>query len=85
MGLSKAGVTADVRNIPGALRLDEIVGGTPLYLGVAAAASLEAAAVWQIQRISFPTPGQDDTVIEWADGDIKFDNVWDDRLTISYS
>jgi len=83
-GLSVSGVVGDIRSIPGALRLDEVASGT-LYLGSAVAGSSESAPVWQIQQITFPQPGKDDTVILWADGDIKFDNIWTNRLGLSYS
>jgi len=85
MGLSASGIVGEVRQIQGASRLDDTVGGTVLYFAQALAGSLNADSVWQIQRITFPTPGEDDSVIEWADGDIKYDNVWDDRLTLTYS
>ena len=84
-GLSVSGLVGEVRNIQGAARLDDTVGGTVLYFAQAVAGTLNAAAVWQIQRITFPTPGEDDSVVEWADGDLKYDNVWNDRLTLSYS
>ena len=84
-GLSVSGIVADVRKIQGAQRLDDTVSGTILYFAQAVAGALNSAAVWQIQRITFPTPGEDDSVIEWADGNIQFDNIWDDRLTLSYS
>jgi hypothetical protein len=84
MSLTATGVT-DTRRIPGAIRLDDTVNGTVLYFATAKAGTLDAASLWQIQRITFTTPGQDDLVIEWADGNIKFDNIWDDRLGLSYS
>ena len=84
MALTATGVT-DTRRTPGAIRLDDTVNGTVLYFGTAKAGTLNAAATWQIQRITFTTPGQDDLDIEFADGDLKFDNVWDDRLALAYS
>jgi hypothetical protein len=80
---SVSGLVGDVRSIAGAARLDEV--GSTLYFGQAFVGALDAASVWQIQRITFPTPGQDDMVIEWADGNIRSDNVWNDRLGLSYS
>lgn len=80
-----SGIVSDVRQPPCALRLDDTVSSTIYYCAQAVAGALTSAAVWQIQRITFTTPGEDDTTVEWADGDIKFDNVWDDRLTLSYS
>ena len=84
MALTATGVT-DTRPTPGAQRLDETVPGTVLYLGLAKAGTLNAAEFWQIQRITFITSGQDDLEIEWADGNLNFDNIWDDRLGLAYS
>jgi len=39
-----------------------------------------AAAVWQILRVVVSTG-----VVDYADGDVLFDNVWDDRESLSYS
>lgn len=38
-------------------------------------------AEWQIKRV---TTSGSETIIEWADGDEKFDNVWDNRTGLSY-
>ncbi len=78
-------VVGDRRPIQAASRLDDTVSGTVLYFAQAVAGTLNAAARWQIQRITFPTPGEDDSVVEWADGNLKYDKVWDDRLSLSYS
>ncbi|MDH3291562.1 MAG: hypothetical protein OEO20_11525 [Gemmatimonadota bacterium] len=67
-----------------ALRLDD-TGVTPklLYLGKAAPGSAEGSAVWAIQRITFASDGDAD--VEWADGNGNEDNIWTNRLAISYS
>lgn len=67
-----------------ALQLDD-VGGTPIirYLGKAAPGALLASAVWSIQRITEQTDG--DISVQWADGDSAEDNIWDNRLALSYS
>lgn len=69
---------AYVSSPPLTLRLDD--GATYLYIGKAVIASATSAAVWQVQRIT-----QADTTILWADGDASFNNVWDDRASLSYS
>jgi hypothetical protein len=54
-----------------------------VYIGFAAAGSATSAAVWRIMKISIVGSI---TTKAFADGDIKFDNVWDDRTTeYSYS
>lgn len=54
--------------------------GTYTYIGEAAPGSATSAAVWRIQRIT-----NADSTIEWADGDGDFNNVWDNRASLSYS
>lgn len=63
-----------------ALRMDEATA-TTTYVGEASPATLTSAALWRIKRIS-TTSG---VVITWADGNNNFDNVWDNRASLSYS
>jgi hypothetical protein len=65
--------------------IDEIAGGD-LYIGEALPGTLTSEAKWRIQFVDFTKTGSlEDISITWADGDALFDNVWDDRLTLSYS
>jgi len=52
-----------------------------LYLGAAAPGSATSSAVWQITRFDV-TSGVSQT---YADGNVNFDNVWDNRASLSYS
>ena len=64
------------------IRIDE---SNPLvtYVGYANMGSLTGDAVWQIQRTRrFVT--NDIVVVEWADGNQLFDNIWDQRLELNY-
>lgn len=61
-----------------AFKMDDT--GTYKYLGEAQPGTATSAAEWRIQRIT-----NSDSTITWADGDGDFDNVWDDRATLSYS
>lgn len=67
-----------------ALRLDD-TGVTPklLYLGKGAPGIVDSAALWSIQKITFNAQG--DAEILWADGDSDEDNIWNNRLSLSYS
>lgn len=56
---------------------------TLAYLGKAFPGASDASAVWQIQKLAFGTDG--DVNITWADGNAAFDNVWNDRASLSYS
>ena len=73
----------NAHTIAGALayRKDEPVSGT-VYEGEAEPGSDSNDAVWRIKRTV--TAGNSITVT-WADGNSNFDNVWDDRTTLSYS
>lgn len=55
---------------------------TVAYAGAAEPGSATSAASWQIQRLTF---SGNDVVVEFADGDADFDNVWDNRASLSYS
>ncbi len=61
-----------------ALRYDE--GATYTYIGNAVPGSADAAAVWQIKRLT----NADNTII-WADGNSNFDNIWTNRAGLSYT
>jgi len=66
---------------PLAIQLDQ-VGASPTYLGEAQPGTITSAASWRIRKIVENGP---DVTITWADGDEDFDNIWDDRLSLSYS
>ena len=59
--------------------IDEQSGVT--YVGKAHCGCKTDLPHWQIQRI---TESGSMTIIEWADGDTLFDNVFDDRATLTY-
>lgn len=63
------------------VRIDE-ASSTVTYVGKAAVGSLNADAVWQIQRL---TVSGSVTTIEYADGDSNFNNIWNNRASLSYS
>lgn len=65
-----------------ALRLAEnSLDSNILYIGHAIIGSLESDAVWRIKKLDTTTG----IVMEYADGNDRFDNVWDDRESLSYS
>jgi len=51
------------------------------YAGFAPIASVENAAVWQIQKIDF-TNGVE---VYWCDGDQSYNNNWTNREALTYS
>lgn len=67
-------------------RLDTIdPAATPevTYKGEAIPGTLTSAALWRVSRITIQADG--DIEIVFADGDSNFDNIWDNRLSLSYS
>lgn len=62
----------------------DFVGETLIYKGWAAPGSGTNAPVWRIQRMTF-VGSDEDLTVEWAEGDGDFDNIWDDRASLSYS
>lgn len=55
---------------------------TVTYIGKAEPGSAEASAVWQIKKIEIIGT---ETIFTWADGNVSFDNVWNDRASLTYN
>ena len=62
------------------LEIDESVPGVT-YIGQALPGSATSSAVWRIRKITEITGG---TSVDWAGGTSLFDQVWDDRLSLTY-
>lgn len=80
-------VTAGVQGPPGGedvpyARRTDIVSASISYRGEAPPGSSTADSVWRIRRI---TISGDTSLEEWADGDARFDNAWDDRASLTYA
>jgi len=58
-------------------------GGNPTYIGLAQTGVATSSADWQIRRITWSTGLP--TKIEYADGDDKFNNIWDNHASLNYS
>lgn len=63
-----------------ALQLDDTSTPNVTYVGYAAIGSSTASAVWRIKKID-ETSG---LVITWADSDNNFNNIWDNRTSLTY-
>jgi len=50
------------------------------YVGKAVIGSSSASVVWQIKKIY-----DDSTPSQWADGNSNFDNIWSNRLSLTYA
>lgn len=66
-----------------AIRIDAFSEAEMVYVGRARAGSDDGQAAWQIYKIFIPDGGE--IVKVWAGGNTRFDNVWDDRLSLEYS
>lgn len=66
--------------------IDETVSDT-IYIGEALPGTATSTAAWRIQRLIFTSGigGTEDISKTWADGNALFDNIWDNRLSLSYS
>lgn len=71
----------DINTAQFASRIDE-VSSSVTYVGKAVAGTSNATAAWQIYRL---TTSGSSTTIEYADGDVSFNNVWNNRASLSYS
>lgn len=58
-----------------------------IYVGEAAPGVATSTNAWRVKRIEIVLDGsgREDTTTLWADGDGNFDNIWDDRVSLSYS
>lgn len=63
------------------LLLDDTTTANNTYIWEATIWSATSSAVWRIKKL-------DETswlLLWWADSDANFDNIWDDRASLSYS
>ena len=66
---------------PQAVRIDDQTTADTTYIGKASVGSLTSGAVWQIAKLDTSSG----LVKTWADGDASFNNVWDNRASLTYS
>lgn len=80
-GVSTGDPFKTVRDVEERAIVDK-ASATTTYVGVARMGAATSSAVWQISKIS--TSGN---VVEilYADGDPSYNNVWDNRASLSYS
>jgi hypothetical protein len=62
------------------LQVDTV--GNTHYIGYANAGSATSGTVWAIKKV---VEVGNDVTITWADGTKDFNNIWNDRLTLTYS
>lgn len=64
-----------------AFRTDATSTADVTYLGWATPGTTTSSASWKIAKVDESS----DAFITWADGNANYDNVWDDRVSLSYS
>jgi hypothetical protein len=79
--LSATTSSIETRSMPMKTVIDEPTSSIT-YVGEALTGTSVGAASWRIKRISVSGSV---SIIEWADGDGLFNNVWNDRVSLSYS
>lgn len=65
-------------------KIDDTTTANVVYIGKAeltGAAISTSSAVWQIKRLDTSSIALDK---KWADGDANYNNVWDDRASLTY-
>jgi len=76
--------TSEIVHAGYALALDYDISGNLIYFGKADRGASKAAAVWYLMRLAYNAESQL-VDMQWADGNGLFDNVWDNRVTLTYS
>jgi hypothetical protein len=66
------------------LAIEYDASNNPVYVGEAGPGTAKAANGWRIKKITYDG-SNNPTDVQWADGDTRFDNIWDDRATYTYS
>jgi len=66
------------------VRLDYDSDGLLIFRGRAASGRLSSEAKWQIQQFSYDSSSLLISIL-WANGSGKFNQIWDNRASLSYS
>jgi len=84
MASGNSGITNLGLRVRSAVRTDESADRLTLYWGEAPAGSLTSSASWSIARVTFDSLSSSIFRIEWADGNTLNDNIWDNRISLTY-
>lgn len=66
------------------MKLLEHGASGPVYIGEAIVGSSQSNSVWKIKKLTYDGSGNLAATL-FADGNDNFDNIWDDRASLSYS
>lgn len=62
----------------------DFVGEDIIYIAEADPGTLDAASSWRIKKLTISSV-DGDVITEWADGNANYDNIWDNRVSYTYS
>ncbi len=65
-------------------RMTYDVNGMVEYIGFAAPGTATSSALWQIRKFT-NNASNGPTAEDFADGDARFNQIWDNRTSLSYS
>jgi len=66
------------------VKMENNASGDPVYVGKTARGNASSLGVWQIQKITYDGNGGV-TDVQWPSKSDKFDFVWDDRTSYTYT
>lgn len=69
------------QDVPNKVLLDTSSSST-VYVGEAVPNSATSSALWRVYKVAV---GATSTAVTFADGNDDFDNIWDDRSSLTYS
>jgi len=79
--IDKSNDSIATESVEQSTRVDE-VSSSVTYFGFAAVGASESSAVWKIKRLSV---SGSITKLEYADGNINYDNNWSNRASLTYT
>lgn len=78
-------INEDVISIDGSLKaFDYDVDGNLVYLGKAIPGSSQGEPVWQISKFIYDVDNNLISIL-WANGNTLFENIWNNRVSYTYS
>ena len=64
--------------------LDYSGGAQPIYIGWATPGVATSRPAWKIRKLTYDVNGNV-TQIQYASGDVGFNQIWDNRTSLTYS
>lgn len=76
--------TVGISGVDYTFALEYDVSNNPIYVGVAPAGTPKSSPFWLIRKLTFDA-SNNATDIKLAGGAATFTNIWDNRVSLSYS